>query len=44
MALSEMAIRHARITGKNYILADSDGVFLNITSIRPGAPSLDYPA
>lgn len=32
MALSEMAIRHARVTGKDYTLADSDGLFLNVTA------------
>lgn len=32
MALSEMAIRHARVTGKDYTLADSDGLFLGVTA------------
>ncbi|WP_256804690.1 tyrosine-type recombinase/integrase [Pseudomonas putida] len=32
MALSEMAIRHARVTGKDYTLADSDGLILHITA------------
>lgn len=32
MALSEMAIRHARVTGKDYTLADSDDLFLNVTA------------
>lgn len=33
MALTEMAIRHARITAKEYTLADSDGLFLNVTAL-----------
>ena len=32
MALSEMAIRHARVTGKDYTLVDSDGLILHITA------------
>ncbi|MGB5957806.1 tyrosine-type recombinase/integrase [Pseudomonas sp.] len=32
MALTEMAIRHARVTAKEYTLADSDGLFLNVTA------------
>jgi len=32
MALSEMAIRHARVTGKDYTLADGDGLILHITA------------
>lgn len=32
MALSEMAIRHARVTGKNYTLADNDGLILHVTA------------
>ncbi|WP_447792096.1 tyrosine-type recombinase/integrase [Pseudomonas farris] len=31
MALSEMSIRHARITGNDYTLGDSDGLTLNVT-------------
>ena len=30
MVLSEMAIRHARITGIDYTLGDSDGLTLNV--------------
>jgi Integrase len=32
MALSEMSIRHARITGIDYTLGDSDGLTLNVTA------------
>ena len=32
MALSEMAVRHARITGNDYTLGDSDGLTLNVTA------------
>ncbi|MCE1055460.1 tyrosine-type recombinase/integrase [Pseudomonas putida] len=32
MALSEMTIRHARVTGKDYTLADSDGLILHVTA------------
>jgi len=32
MALSEMAIRHARAAGREYTLADIDGLFLNVTA------------
>ena len=32
MALSEMAIRHARVTGKDYTLADNDGLILHVTA------------
>ncbi|WP_409315197.1 tyrosine-type recombinase/integrase [Pseudomonas putida] len=32
MALSEMAIRHARVTGKDYTLADHDGLILHVTA------------
>lgn len=32
MALSEMAVRHARITGDDYTLGDSDGLTLNVTA------------
>ena len=32
MALTEMAIRHARVTAKEFTLADSDGLFLNVTA------------
>ncbi|WP_024780670.1 tyrosine-type recombinase/integrase [Pseudomonas corrugata] len=32
MALSEMAIRHARITGNDYTLGDSDGLTLNVAA------------
>lgn len=32
MALSEMAVRHARITGNDYTLGDSDGLTLNVTT------------
>jgi hypothetical protein len=32
MALSEMAIRHAQITGIDYTLGDSDGLTLNVTA------------
>lgn len=32
MALTEMAIRHARATGRDYTLADIDGLFLNVTA------------
>lgn len=32
MALSEMAIRHARITGNDYTLGDTDGLALNVTA------------
>ncbi len=31
MALSDMAIRNARATAKEYTLADSDGLFLSVT-------------
>ncbi len=30
MALSEMAVRHARVTGNDYTLGDSDGLTLNV--------------
>ncbi len=32
MALSEMTVRHARITGNDYTLGDSDGLTLNVTA------------
>ncbi|MFL6531883.1 MAG: tyrosine-type recombinase/integrase, partial [Pseudomonas sp.] len=32
MALSEMTVRHARITGTDYTLGDSDGLTLNVTA------------
>ncbi|MFL1416571.1 tyrosine-type recombinase/integrase [Pseudomonas fildesensis] len=32
MALSEMSIRHARVTGSDYTLGDSDGLTLNVTA------------
>ena len=32
MALSEMTVRHARITGNGYTLGDSDGLTLNVTA------------
>ena len=32
MALSEMPIRHARVTGSDYTLGDSDGLTLNVTA------------
>jgi integrase len=32
MALSEMAIRHARVIGKDYTLADNDGLILHVTA------------
>lgn len=32
MALSEMAVRHARISGNDYTLGDSDGLTLNVTA------------
>ncbi|MBT2298116.1 Arm DNA-binding domain-containing protein [Pseudomonas proteolytica] len=32
MALSEMSIRHARVTGSDYTLCDSDGLTLNVTA------------
>lgn len=32
MALSDMTVRHARITGNDYTLGDSDGLALNVTS------------
>ncbi len=32
MALSEMAVRHARITGDDYTLGDSDGLTLNVAA------------
>lgn len=32
MALSEMSIRHARVTGIDYTLGDSDGLTLNVTA------------
>jgi len=32
MALSEMSIRHARITGIDYTLDDSGGLTLNVTA------------
>ncbi|MFV3382645.1 tyrosine-type recombinase/integrase [Pseudomonas sp. NY15354] len=32
MALSEMTIRHARVTGKDYTLADNDGLILHVTA------------
>ncbi|MGF6400333.1 hypothetical protein ABH905_003999 [Pseudomonas frederiksbergensis] len=32
MALSEMSIRHAQITGIDYMLGDSDGLTLNVTA------------
>jgi len=35
MALSEMAVRHARITGNDYTLGDTDGLALNVT-VRGG--------
>lgn len=32
MALSEMTVRHARITDNDYTLGDSDGLTLNVTA------------
>lgn len=32
MALSEITVRHARITGNDYTLGDSDGLTLNVTA------------
>ncbi|MFS2068418.1 tyrosine-type recombinase/integrase [Pseudomonas sp. CT11-2] len=32
MALSETAVRHARITGNDYTLGDTDGLALNVTA------------
>ena len=32
MALSEMSIRHAQITGIDYMLGDSEGLTLNVTA------------
>lgn len=32
MALSEMAVRHARVTGNDYTLGDSDGLTLNVAA------------
>ncbi|UZD97630.1 tyrosine-type recombinase/integrase [Pseudomonas corrugata] len=32
MALSEMTVRHARITGNDYTLGDSEGLTLNVTA------------
>jgi hypothetical protein len=32
MALSEMSIRHARITGIDYTFGDSGGLTLNVTA------------
>lgn len=32
MALSEMTIRHARVSGKDYTLADDDGLILHVTA------------
>jgi len=32
MTLSNMTVRHARITGNNYVLGDTDELALNVTA------------